>query len=97
MDHHPEEAGNNSAASVRTRARLTLFSHLTKRGRVPAQQLRDINVDYSDGVAEPRPEGSDTTSAASSRVRGSASCRARLSFSDSATGYLPQTHSPPLY
>ena len=88
MDHHPEEAGNNSAASVRTRARLTLFSHLTKRGRVPAQQLRDINVDYSDGVAEPRPEGSDTTSA---------SCRSRLSFSDSATGYLPQTHSPPLY
>src|ERR1035438_1102083 len=31
-------------------------------------------------VAEPRPGGSDSTSAASSRVRGNASCRSRLCF-----------------
>ena len=40
----------------------------------------DKNVEPFEDVTEPRPQGSDTTSAASSGVRGSASCRSRLGF-----------------
>jgi hypothetical protein len=50
--------------------------------------VRDKNVEP---FREPRLGGSETTSAASLCVRGSASCPARLSFSGSA-GCLPHIY-----
>src|SRR6202142_4245086 len=56
--------------------------------------VRDINVELFKGVAEPRPAGSDTTSAIVLRSD-SASCRSRLGFRTFPTCFPLLCRGPP--